>query len=186
MWPDYPAPSRLPAPRISRSRIAILKPDREIGELADGGARPPPRKACDRSGTGGAICVGTLPTAGRPRTSQLVELREPRARSTQSTTRGSTVGMSRPLSTIVVHTSASCSRSQNSCTHPLEPATSSICPVRDGDPGFGVRRDRARRPRDVLDVLGAEFVHVEHLSTLTQEAPSARIALLIPSHRSSV
>ena len=30
-WPDCSSPSRLPAPRISRSRIAILKPGAELG-----------------------------------------------------------------------------------------------------------------------------------------------------------
>ena len=35
MKPDCAAPSRLPAPRISRSRIAICRPDPEMGELAN-------------------------------------------------------------------------------------------------------------------------------------------------------
>ena len=91
--------------------------------------------------------------------------------SARSTTSVFTVGMSRPLSTIVVHTSTSCSRSQNSLHDPLEPAFVHLA-VRDRDPRFG--NELAHVGGDVLDVLHT-VVHVEHL-TLAQQLAADRFA----------
>ena len=76
MCPLWPVPSRLPAPRISRSRMAILKPEPELGRLADGleplvgvlGQRPVRRRE--------QVGVRPLPGTADP-AAQLVELTEP-------------------------------------------------------------------------------------------------------------
>ena len=87
--------------------------------------------------------------------------------SARSTTSVLTVGMSRPLSTIVVHTSTSYSRSQNSLHDAFEPAFVHL-PVRDRDARLG--HELAHVGRDVLDVLHA-VVHEEHLTLAQQLAP---------------
>ena len=72
-----------------------------------------------------------------------------------------------PLSTIVVHTSTSNSRSQKSCTTRSSRALVHL-PVRDGDPRLG--HQRAHVLGDELDVAHA-VVHVEHLALAQQLAP---------------
>ena len=87
--------------------------------------------------------------------------------SARSTTSVLTVGMSRPLSTIVVHTSTSYSCSQNSCTT-RSSRPSSIWPCATATRASGTSSPHVGG--DVLDVVHA-VVHVEHLALAQQLAP---------------
>ncbi len=87
--------------------------------------------------------------------------------SARSTTSVFTVGMSSPLSTIVVHTSTSYSWSQNSCTT-RSSRFSSSWPCAIATRASGTRRLHV--VGDVRDVVHT-VVHVEHLALAEQLAP---------------
>ena len=112
MWPDCSAPSMLPAPRISRSFIAIWNPAAERLVRADRGeplARLLGHLPLGREEEVRERALGDCGPRGR---AAGTSARGP-SRSARSTTSVFAFGTSRPLSMITVQTSTSASRSQN-------------------------------------------------------------------------
>ena len=134
MCPCCSAPSRLPAPRISRSRIAIWKP-----LPSDWCWLIAARRSCASSvscATAGRRSRRT-PARGAPDApAQLVHLRQAEQVRRASTTSVFAFGTSRPLSMITLQTSTSASRSQNFI----------ICLLEVGPRPSGRARPRRARP----------------------------------------
>ena len=76
MWPDWSRPSRLPAPRIWRSRSGDLEPGAELGVVPDGAQALVGRLGQDPVGRVEQVGVGPHPGPAHP-APQLVELAEP-------------------------------------------------------------------------------------------------------------
>ena len=165
MWPDCSAPSRLPAPRISRSRIAILNPEPRSVNSPIVFSRSYASSVSARSGGYRRYAYAALPAPADP-AAELVQLREPEHVGAVDDERVDRRHVEAALDDRRAHEHVVLALPE--LVHdPLEPALVHLA-VRDRDPHF--RHELAHVGRDVLDVLHP-VVHEEHLAFAQQLAP---------------